>query len=101
MSVLDNIKWIGSPNFASGREGNSVKFIVVHHMAGTLAATDAVFQDTQRDTSAHYGIGRGGEIHQYVSEDDTAYHAGQWYANLDSIGIENEDLNADDYTDIE
>lgn len=95
------MQWIGSPNFTKGRGGNSVDTVVVHHMAGTLSATDAVFQDQNRDTSAHYGISRDGTVHQYISEDDTAYHAGDWKTNQVSIGIEHEDLGKDDFTDVE
>jgi N-acetylmuramoyl-L-alanine amidase CwlA len=56
-------------------------------MAGTLAATDSVFQDKTRNTSAHYGI-EDGVVHQYVSEADTAFHAGNYAFNQRSIGIE-------------
>lgn len=93
--------WVGSPNYTKGREGKKVSLIVVHHMAGTLAATDVVFQDKTRNTSAHYGVGRDGTIHQYVDEANTAYHAGDWSTNLISIGIEHEDLGTDSYTDTE
>ncbi len=96
-----NITFVGSPNYSAGRAGKPISYIVVHHMAGNLAGADAVFQDKQRNTSAHYGVGRNGEIHQYVSEKDTAYHAGNFDINQRSIGIEHEDLNADNYTDIE
>ncbi len=90
--------WVGSPNYTSGRNGQKVKHIVIHHMDGTLTATDDVFQDTTRNTSAHYGIGQS-EIHQYVKEGDTAYHAGNWNENLQSIGIEHEDFASDNFTD--
>lgn len=82
-----NIQWIGSPNYTQGRSQPITK-IVIHWMAGTLAATDAVFQQnagTDRATSAHYGI-ENGIIHQYVKDSDTAYHAVS--ANPYSIGIE-------------
>lgn len=85
-----NISWIGSPNYTSGRQGASVDKIVCHWMAGTLASTDSVFQNTTRQTSAHYGVGQGGNVHQYVKESDTAWHAGSWDANISSIGIEHE-----------
>lgn len=85
-----NISWIGSPNYTKGRQGASVDKIVCHWMAGTLAATDSVFQNTTRQTSAHYGVGQGGNVHQYVKESDTAWHAGNWNANISSIGIEHE-----------
>lgn len=85
-----NITWTGSPNYTSGRQGASVDKIVCHWMAGTLAATDSVFQNTTRQTSAHYGVGQSGNVHQYVKESDTAWHAGSWDANITSIGIEHE-----------
>lgn len=56
-------------------------------MDGTLAATDQVFQDTERQTSAHYGI-EDTTVHQYVKESDTAWHSGSGDMNLRSIGIE-------------
>jgi N-acetyl-anhydromuramyl-L-alanine amidase AmpD len=96
-----NIVEKNSPNFALGRGGNTVELIVIHHMAGTIEAADATFQDTNRDTSAHYGVARDGRIWQWVSEDSTAFHAGDWGVNQTSIGIEHEDLAKDDYTDLE
>lgn len=95
--------WIGSPNFTKGREGHEIHYIVLHHMAGTIEGADAVFQQhagTPQATSAHYGVARDGRIHQWVSTDNTAYHAGDHRYNLESIGIEHEDLNSDNYTDI-
>lgn len=54
-------------------------------------------------SSAHYGVGRDGAVHQYVRDEDTAYHAGPvsnpiaWKLhnprinnNARSIGIEHE-----------
>lgn len=96
-----NIRWIGSPNFTKGRGSSKITTIVVHHMVGTLASTDSVFQNRERNTSAHYGVGRDGSIHQYVSESDTAYHAGNFPVNQRSIGIEHEDLGRDEFTDLE
>jgi len=80
------ITWIGSPNYTGGRSAK-IDRIIIHWMAGTLAATDAVFQDSKRKTSAHYGI-EDNNIHQYVNEGDTAWHAGVSSMNSRSIGIE-------------
>lgn len=80
-------QWIGSPNYTPTRLGQKVKFIVIHWMVGTLSSTDAVFQSKARGTSAHYGL-ENANRHQYVREDHTAYHAGNWVKNLQSIGIE-------------
>lgn len=82
-----NITWIGSPNFSNGREGTKIDRIIIHWMVGTLSSTDSVFQNTDRNTSAHFGV-EDGNVHQYVQEPDTAYHAGNWGMNLRSIGIE-------------
>lgn len=79
-------EFIGSPNYTQGRE-SKIDRIVIHWMVGTLAATDAVFQNTQSNTSAHYGI-ENYTTHQYVNDSDTAYHAGNWNMNTRSIGIE-------------
>ena len=59
-------EFIGSPNYTQGRE-SKIDRIVIHWMVGTLAATDAVFQNTQSNTSAHYGI-ENYTTHQYVND---------------------------------
>jgi N-acetyl-anhydromuramyl-L-alanine amidase AmpD len=110
VSDLD-IKWVGcgEGNFLRGRTlwqsaSSAVlvpEIIVVHIMAGTETGTDDWFNRRQAHVSAHYGISRGGEIHRYVNEEDTAFHAGvvdnpDWQyrpgvnPNLFSIGIEHE-----------
>lgn len=94
--------WIGSPNKRVGRRGYKPEAIVIHIMEGSLAGTDSWFRQSVSKVSAHYGIGKQGEIHQYVSESDTAWHAGRvsnptWKGikskvnpNLYTIGIEHE-----------
>src|SRR5205814_10677286 len=74
-----NKQWIGcaGANFRSGRApGFKPEAVVIHIMDGTLTGTDSWFNNPQAQVSAHYGIGRGGEVHQYVDEKDTAFHAG-------------------------
>lgn len=79
-----NITQKPSPN----QDGNRVTIdrIVIHWMNGTLASADAVFSNPG-GTSAHYGI-ENNEVHQYVAENKVAYHAGNYYYNQRSIGIE-------------
>lgn len=82
-----NMTWNGSPNYWAGRT-QPVGRIVLHWMAGSLTGTDATFQanvGTERATSAHYGI-EDENVHQYVRDEDTAWHARQ--ANPFTIGIE-------------
>lgn len=80
-----NIRWIGSPSYTAGRV--SVDSIICHWIVGDLSVADAVFTNASYGTSAHYAVGNT-EIHQYVRETDTAYHAGNWNINQRSIGIE-------------
>jgi hypothetical protein len=76
-------------------------------MDGSFAAGESVFLNPTAQRSAHYGISKAGDIHQYVDEHDTAFHAGivvnpSWSLlkphvnpNFYTIGIEHEGL-ADD-----
>ena len=89
-----NIEWIGpapDTNYHVGRDGNQINFIVQHWMAGTFEAALARFQNPASVVSAHYLVGQTrGRIAQLVKDEDTAFHAGEWQANLRSIGIEAE-----------
>ncbi len=110
-----NIKQIPSPHFTPGRKTYRPEAIVIHIMEGTLTGTDSWFKNPQSKVSAHYGIGKNGEVHQYVQEHDTAWHAGRvnapkWtlikaagngmYINPNSytIGLEHEGNENTDWT---
>jgi len=109
------IKWIGSPNYGlprgtKGRKGHKVIAIVDHIMAGSLIGTDSWFGTTRSEASAHFGIGKNGEIHQYVELADVAWHAGKvrkpdWALlkdanpNYYTIGIEHEGQSGDVFTE--
>ncbi|ARO11729.1 hypothetical protein BMR99_03585 [Propionibacterium freudenreichii] len=82
-------------HFTPGREGRTIDKIVIHHNGGNLSIDQIwnVWQD--REASAHYQVESSGRIGQLVNDWDTAWHAGDWDANLTSIGIE----HADDSTD--
>src|SRR3989344_3627451 len=89
-----------SSNFWVGRKGYRPEAVVIHIMDGTLPGTDSWFANPTSQVSAHYGIGKSGEVHQYVQENDAAWHAGLVNApvwklirpnvnpNLYTIGIE-------------
>jgi len=79
--------WIGSPNYSAGRGGKAIEFIVCHWIVGDVPAADAAFTNPAKKTSAHYAVGNG-IVHQYVKEQDTAWHAGNFDINQRSIGIE-------------
>ncbi len=63
-------------NFYAGRSGQKPEAIVIHIMEGTLPGTDSWFANPASQVSSHYGVGKTGEVHQYVEEADTAWHAG-------------------------
>lgn len=98
-----------------GKRHRLITHIVLHIMDGSLAGTDHWFAMSKAEraaaggvasgSSAHYGVGKNGEIHQYVPDDKIAYHAGRidnasvslpWgNPNSYSIGIEHEGRGRD------
>ena len=112
MSIIN----IPSPNFTPGRRIYKPEAVVIHIMEGTLSGTDSWFKSPQSKVSAHYGIGKTGEVHQYVAEINTAWHAGRVNApswplikpavngqyfnpNYYTVGIEHEGNDESDWTD--
>ena len=71
--------WIGSPNYGypQGTHGQNHPVAIVDHvMAGYLTGCDSWFSHTPPWSSAHFGIGKDGAIHQYVDTDDGPYANG-------------------------
>lgn len=87
-SLVTKKWWANGNNYEVGRAGYNIKGIVVHHAASTsLSSIGTVFSDPGRRASAQYGVD-GKNIHQYVSEANTAWHCGNWYGNHATVGIE-------------
>lgn len=84
-------------NFSRG--GDRPRLLIVHIMEGSLAGTDAWFRNPTSQVSAHFGTGRGGELVQWVSTADTAWHAAA--ANSYSIGVENEGRSGQQLTELQ
>lgn len=76
-------------NYTKGRN-TKITDITIHHMAGVLSAEQCggIFARAGRNGSSHYGIGNGGEIGQYVNEEDTAWTNSNWPSNCRSVTIE-------------
>lgn len=98
------IDWEPSPNFDDRR----ANFIVIHGTSNnTMAAALRTLTDPERKVSAHYLIGRGGEIVQLVDERQRAWHAGasRWGMLTDlnsaSIGIELDNNGEEPFPDIQ
>lgn len=79
--------WANETNYTHGRS-DTIHGIVIHHAASTsLDSVGTVFSQAGRGGSAHYGV-KGNQVHQYVREEDTAWHCGDWLGNCCTIGIE-------------
>lgn len=109
-------KFVGcaQTNFRTGRPlGFKPEAIVIHIAVGSLSSVDAQFNDPKSHVSAHYCVAKSGEIHQYVQETDTAFHAGivvnpTWpllkpnvNPNFYTIGIEHEGLPDDIWPEVQ
>ncbi|HVQ43497.1 MAG TPA: peptidoglycan recognition family protein [Candidatus Saccharimonadia bacterium] len=68
--------------------GLAINSVVIHDTEGSLANTLAVFQDPTQYRSAHYVIDTDGTVYQMIQTKNVAWHAGNWYVNEHSIGIE-------------
>lgn len=86
-SLVTKQWWANETNYTKGRS-DTIHGIVIHHAASTsLDSVGTVFSQAGRGGSAHYGV-KGNQIHQYVREEDTAWHCGDWLGNCCTIGIE-------------
>lgn len=72
-------------------DGLAIRYVVVHDTEEGYDQTLAEFQDSHAYVSAHYVIrSSDGLVTQMVPTRDVAWHAGNWYVNTHSVGIENE-----------
>lgn len=79
-----------------GRGGPAIRYIVIHSTELTHRETIDRFQDPKIATSAHYLLrSKDGAITQLVRNSDIAYHAGNYWFNMHSIGIEHEGFIAE------
>ena len=113
---------VASPNFGPRPKGSEVDLVVIHAISlppGKYGGPEvqALFTNTLdwdahpyfaqirgMEVSAHFFIRRHGELMQFVSCDDRAWHAGRSHyrgrddCNNDSIGIELEGLDGQKFT---
>jgi hypothetical protein len=84
--------WKPSPNYNGESFRKPVKFFVVHWFGDELT-THTGLQGAYNQflkpggTSAHYGV-ENDTVWQFVKDEHVAWHAGNWIANQQSIGIE-------------
>lgn len=87
-----------STHMTKGRQGCKIDKIVVHHNDGNLTARQIYDVWQTREASAHYQVAADGRISQHVWDTDTAWHSGDWTANLTSIGVEHADISTDPWS---
>lgn len=103
-----SIRWVGSPNFNNRRRPDDISAIVIHSTANSsLNGVISWFNNPSAQVSAHYTVGKDGQIVQHVQDMHRAWHAGRstWQGrdntNDYAIGIEMVNLNdgRDPYTE--
>ena len=76
-------------NYTNANRGAvKIDIVVIHVAEGSFSGTISWFQDPGSNVSAHYVVGRSGEVAQCVHNEDIDWHAGNWNYNTKSIGIE-------------
>ncbi|MGG8408780.1 N-acetylmuramoyl-L-alanine amidase, partial [Streptomyces sp. 12297] len=81
----------------ASRPGNKIKIntIVIHDIEGSYQAGVSTFQDPASGVSAHYVMkSDGSQTTQMVADKDIAFHAGNYWVNMHSVGIEHEGFAA-------
>jgi N-acetyl-anhydromuramyl-L-alanine amidase AmpD len=74
----------------SNRTRATIDAIVIHDTEGRFIGSIRVLQRAATRGSAHFVVSRRGQIVQLVPVPDVAWHAGNAWWNLHSIGIEHE-----------
>jgi len=99
-----------SPNYNFRPEGTAITCVVLHATAQESPwSTVAAFEDPSTQVSAHFVVGKDGEVIQMVPLEQRAWHAGVSKLNDSedvnnfSVGIEMENLNngTDPYSDLQ
>jgi N-acetyl-anhydromuramyl-L-alanine amidase AmpD len=73
------------------RFGPEIRYILLHDTEGSYQSAINIFQDPYSYVSAHYVIrSSDGQVTQMVKNKDVGWHAGNWYFNMHTIGIEHE-----------
>src|SRR5262249_35808009 len=69
----------------------AIRYVVIHDTEASYSGTLRVFQAAGGIDSAHYVVrSSDGHVTQVVQTQNIARHAGNWYFNSHSIGVEHE-----------
>lgn len=104
------MEFVPSPNFWQGRNGHKPIAIVIHMTEGAYAGALSWLTNRRSQVSAHYLVGKEGQVVQLVADENTAWHAGRVFEptwkllnpavnpNYYTIGIEHENLAGEPMT---
>ncbi|WP_372515683.1 N-acetylmuramoyl-L-alanine amidase [Streptantibioticus ferralitis] len=85
----------GNHDLTNRPQDASVDYIVIHDTEGTWDATLKLVQDPKY-LGWHYTVrSSDGHIAEHMRSKDVGWHAGNWYVNSKSIGVEHEGFLAD------
>jgi len=96
MARFAGASWRPVRNFTAGGQ-DSVHGVVIHIMDGTLAGSEAWFNNPASQASAHFGTGKAGALYQWVDTADRAW--AQAGGNRTWLSVENEGKGGDALTD--
>ncbi|WP_406263994.1 N-acetylmuramoyl-L-alanine amidase [Streptomyces sp. NBC_00191] len=80
----------GNHDLADRPASQSVKYIVIHDTEGSWDTTLKLVQDPAYVSWQYTLRSSDGHIAQHVPLKDVAWHAGNWYVNAKSVGLEHE-----------
>jgi N-acetylmuramoyl-L-alanine amidase len=84
----------GNHDLAARPDSQEIRYIIIHDTEASYATTLRLVQDPTY-VSWHYSLrSSDGHIAQHVDTRDVAWHAGNWYTNAKSIGLEHEGFAA-------
>ena len=89
------VQWLPAPetNFTRGRGGKRILWVIIHTTEGPFSGSVNWLRNPRSQASAHYVVGRDSpsgpiRVAQLVSEDDTAWTAGNFAVNQASVNVE-------------
>ena len=92
---LPRVEWLPAPesNFTRGRGGRRVLWVIIHTTEGGFTGSVNWLRNPVSRASAHYVVGRDNpsdpvRVVQLVSEEDTAWTAGNFAVNQASVNVE-------------
>ena len=80
----------GNHDLADRPRSQRIRYIVIHDTEGSYAGTLNLVQDPTYVSWQYTLRASDGHIAQHVKAKDVAWHAGNWYVNAKSIGLEHE-----------